>query len=73
MFNPVTQAEKFDPQGDYIAGWLPELADLPVPLRFSPWIDPKLLKAVAPDYPSQPIVDLAEGREAALAAYHASR
>ncbi|TDK33132.1 cryptochrome/photolyase family protein [Luteimonas terrae] len=73
VFNPVTQAEKFDPRGDYIASWVPELADLPMPLRASPWTDPKLLEAVAPGYPAQPIVDLAAGREAALAAYQASR
>jgi len=73
VFNPVTQAEKFDPQGDYIAGWVPELADLPVPHRFSPWTDAAALKKVAPGYPARPIVDLAAGREAALAAYQASR
>ncbi len=73
VFNPVTQAQKFDPDGSYIARWVPELAGLPVPLRFSPWTDPDLLKSVAPDYPSAPIVDLAAGREAALAAYQASR
>ncbi len=69
IFNPVTQAEKFDPHGDYIASWVPELADLPVPLRFAPWRDPDRLAAVAPDYPRVPIVDLDAGRQAALAAY----
>lgn len=73
VFNPVTQALKFDPDGSYIARWVPELAGLPMPLRASPWTDPDRLKAVAPDYPRTPIVDLAEGREAALAAYQASR
>lgn len=73
VFNPVTQAEKFDPAGEYIARWVPELASLPVSARSSPWQSPALLKTAAPDYPSRPIVDLAAGREAALAAYQASR
>ncbi|WP_101927632.1 MULTISPECIES: cryptochrome/photolyase family protein [Luteimonas] len=73
VFNPVTQAQKFDPAGEYIARWVPELAALPVPLRFSPWTDPTRLAREAPDYPQAPIVDLAAGREAALAAYQRTR
>lgn len=69
VFNPATQAEKFDPDGAYIAKWLPELAQLPVPLRFAPWIKPELAAKYAPDYPPRPIVDLAKGRDDALAAY----
>jgi deoxyribodipyrimidine photo-lyase len=69
IFNPVTQAEKFDPQGSYIARWLPELAPLPAALRFAPWTDPRTLARLAPDYPRTPIVDLARGRAAALDAY----
>lgn len=69
IFNPVTQAEKFDPHGRYIARWLPELSSLPLPLRFSPWTDPAMLARHAPEYPRQPIMDLVRGRLAALAAY----
>ena len=69
VFNPVTQAEKFDPKGQYIARWVPELADVPLPLRFAPWQKPDVLARAAPDYPRRPLVDLAEGREGALAAY----
>lgn len=69
IFNPVTQAEKFDPQGHYISRWVPELADVPVPLRFAPWRDPQALRRLSPGYPVQPIVDLVKGRDAALAAY----
>ena len=71
VFNPVTQAQKFDPDGRYIARWLPELAPLPPPLRHAPWQDAARVRGVAPGYPSQPVVDLARGREAALAAYRA--
>lgn len=73
VFNPVTQAERFDLDGDYIARWVPELAALPLPLRFAPWRQPESLAAVAPDYPRQPIVDLDAGRDAAIAAYRRSR
>lgn len=73
VFNPVAQAEKFDPDGAYIAKWVPELAKLPAPARFAPWTQPALAAKLAPDYPPQPIVDLGEGRDAALAAYRALR
>jgi deoxyribodipyrimidine photo-lyase len=69
IFNPVTQAEKFDPQARYITRWVPELAALPVKARFAPWQSPDLLAEKAPTYPAVPLVDLAAGREAALSAY----
>jgi deoxyribodipyrimidine photo-lyase len=72
VFNPVTQAEKFDPQARYISRWVPELGALPVKARFAPWQHPLLLAAHAPGYPRTPLVDLAVGRDAALAAYRQS-
>jgi len=72
VFNPVTQAQKFDPAARYITRWVPELAGLPQKARFSPWLHPELLAEHAPDYPRAPIVDLAEGRDAALVAYRSS-
>ena len=36
-FRTVTQGEKYDPRGEYIATWLPELRDLPMELRHRPW------------------------------------
>ena len=69
VFNPVTQAAKFDPNGTYVARWVPELSGVPVPLRFSPWEKPEVLSRLAPRYPRRPLVDLTEGRDAALAAY----
>lgn len=73
VFNPVTQAQKFDPQARYITRWVPELEGLPLKARFAPWESPDLLRQLAPSYPRQPIVDLAQGRQAALAAYARSR
>lgn len=69
IFNPVTQSERFDPQARYIKRWLPEIENLPVPLVFAPWQKPEQAKLLAPDYPTIPIVDLAESRRLALAAY----
>jgi deoxyribodipyrimidine photo-lyase len=73
IFNPVTQAERFDPDGDYIRRWVPELAKLPTPAIFAPWrADPVDLSAagvrLGADYP-HPVVDHATARERALARY----
>lgn len=73
VFNPVTQAQKFDPNARYISRWVPELAALPVKARFAPWQFPQLLAEFAPSYPTQPLVDLAKGRDEALAAYQRCR
>lgn len=69
IFNPVTQAERFDPAARYIKRWVPELAGLPVPLVFAPWQQPALLARLAPGYPPRPIADLSESRRQALDAY----
>jgi deoxyribodipyrimidine photo-lyase len=67
VFNPVLQAAKFDPAGDYIARWVPELAALPAAQRHAPWT------GVPPRGYPRPVVDLARGREQALAALAAIR
>ncbi len=66
VFNPVTQAKKFDPDGIYLRRWLPELADAPLALLHEPWKDNALLKRSG--YPA-PMVDLGESRQQALDAY----
>jgi deoxyribodipyrimidine photo-lyase len=71
IFNPVTQAEKFDPEGDYIRRWVPELAKLEPPAIFAPWQAASAdLEAagvrLGADYP-HPIVDHKPARERALA------
>ena len=72
VFNPVTQAKKFDPAGDYIARWVPELTAVPVAARHDPWLDPEQMRRAAPGYPA-PEVDLAASRKAALGAYQKVR
>lgn len=37
IYNPVTQGEKLDPEGEFIARWVPELSVLPASLRHRPW------------------------------------
>jgi len=66
IFNPVTQGLKFDPHGHYVRRWVPELAGIAVPLVHQPWQDPDLLRRTG--YPA-PLVDLADTRAAALAAW----
>jgi len=77
VFNPVSQAEKFDPNGDYIRRWVPELSKLPTPQLFQPWTAPPLDLAAAGvrlghDYP-EPLVSLGISREVALDAYQRMR
>jgi deoxyribodipyrimidine photo-lyase len=73
IFNPVTQAERFDPAGDYIRRWVPELAKLEPPALFAPWqatlIDLKAAGVrLGTDYP-HPIVDHITARNRALARF----
>ena len=66
IFNPVAQAERFDPDGGYVRRWVPELRALPAPLIHQPWTTQEALRQTG--YPP-PMVDLAASREAALSAH----
>ena len=73
IFNPVTQSKKFDPNGDYIKKYIPELKNIPCKYIHLPSeIDNELLVTygveIDKDYPS-PIVDLSVSRERALKAF----
>jgi deoxyribodipyrimidine photo-lyase len=48
-FNPIAQAKRRDPDGDYVRRYVPELAELPGPAVHEPWRAP--LASVAPEYP----------------------
>ena len=73
IFNPVVQAKKFDPDGEYIKKYVPELSKLPVEFLAAPWLAPPEILVesdviLGKNYPT-PIVDFNESREGALAGY----
>jgi deoxyribodipyrimidine photo-lyase len=73
IFNPVTQGQKFDPDGDYVRQYVPELKDLPNKYIHAPWeASQDILKQanfiLGESYP-KPIVDLKLSRERALEAF----
>jgi deoxyribodipyrimidine photo-lyase len=76
VLNPVAQSRAHDPSGRWLRRWLPELAALHGPAVHAPWAaEPHELDAagvrLGDSYP-WPIVDLAEGRLRAVAAYRAA-
>lgn len=60
VLNPVAQGRRYDPQGEYVRRWVPELADVRGPLIHEPWRLPGLERAAAAGYPD-PVVELGEG------------
>ncbi len=73
IFNPMTQGQKFDPKGDYVRRWVPELTALPDKYIHSPWTAPDNVLNTAEiklgeHYPN-PIVDHKTARLRALEAY----
>ncbi|HEY4958136.1 MAG TPA: deoxyribodipyrimidine photo-lyase, partial [Caldimonas sp.] len=73
VFNPVTQSQRFDPEGKFIRRYLPQLAGLSDDLIHAPWqAGPIELEAagveLGRDYP-RPIVDHAEARAKTLQRY----
>jgi deoxyribodipyrimidine photo-lyase len=61
VFNPVSQGRKFDPEGDYVRRWVPELAHMPARWIHQPWEAPDAILRAAgvslgADYP-RPVVD----------------
>ncbi len=73
VFNPVTQGQKFDPEGLYVRRWVPELARVPTKFIHEPWKLPPSDQRRAgciidQDYPA-PVVDHAWARARVLDAY----
>lgn len=72
IFNPVSQSEKFDPEGHFIRRYVPELAALPTRFIHAPWLAPLAAQQhgirLGIDYP-YPVVDHAQARERTLARY----
>ncbi|HTN25357.1 MAG TPA: deoxyribodipyrimidine photo-lyase [Solirubrobacteraceae bacterium] len=75
IFNPVRQQQKFDPDGDYVRRWVPELRGVPAGRLAEPWTMTGDEQAAAGcvigrDYPA-PIVDHADERRRAIERYRA--
>ena len=73
IFNPVTQGQKYDPQGAFVRSWLPELGRVSDRFVHKPWAMPLEEQRqagcyIGQDYPA-PIVDHAWARERVLSAY----
>jgi deoxyribodipyrimidine photo-lyase len=73
IFNPILQGHKFDPDGDYVRRFVPELARMPTAFIHHPWdASPAILSragiALGQSYPA-PIVDHDAARARALAAF----
>ena len=68
VFNPVSQSEKFDPDGSFIRRWVPELAHLPArQIHLPPTGD----LFSGGNYPA-PIVDLRSSRQRAIDAFRSA-
>lgn len=70
VFNPITQAKKFDPEGTYIKRFIPELKNLPLKYLFEPSTTPdSILKSfniqLGATYP-YPIIDISKSRNVFL-------
>ncbi len=73
IFNPVTQGKRFDPDGNYVRRFIPELSRLPDKYLFSPWEAPAPVLQEAgitlgSTYPT-PVIDLKASRQTALEAF----
>ena len=70
IFNPILQGEKFDPLGEYVKKWIPELSNVPKKFIHKPWELNEKIKdfELGKTYP-KPIVVHEQARNAALAAF----
>ncbi|MCU0803961.1 MAG: DNA photolyase family protein [Burkholderiales bacterium] len=73
IFNPITQSQKFDPEGRFIRRYVPELANLPPEHIHAPWMMPPAAQqacgvTIGRDYPA-PVVDHDWARKLTLERY----
>ncbi len=76
MFNPMTQQERFDPEGEYVHRWVPELTEVTGKRLVRPWLmsaeeQRETGCVIGEDYP-EPVVDHAEERRFAVERYRAA-
>jgi deoxyribodipyrimidine photo-lyase len=77
IFNPITQGEKFDPDGAFVRRWVPELANVPGKFIHAPWTMAKSDQirtgcVIGQTYPA-PIIDHGWARQRTLDAYKIAR
>jgi deoxyribodipyrimidine photo-lyase len=77
IFNPVRQSERFDPKGEFIRRFVPELSAVPDRFIHAPWLMPSALQSdcgvrIGSDYPL-PLVEHEEARRKTLARFAALR
>jgi len=77
IFNPILQGAKFDPRGDYVRRWVPELERAPDAFIHKPWEMPSEVQRrsgciIGDDYPL-PIVEHSWARQRALDVYKQAR
>jgi deoxyribodipyrimidine photo-lyase len=77
IFNPILQGEKYDPNGDYVRQWIPELGHVPIAHLHHPWTMPNDVQreagcVIGVDYPT-PIVEHSWARKRALSIYKMAR
>ncbi len=64
LYNPVSQAEKLDPDGEFISRWIPELREMPAQYVAAPWKIPPLemamLEVNLPEHYERPIINIEE-------------
>jgi deoxyribodipyrimidine photo-lyase len=77
IFNPILQSKKFDPEGDYIRRWLPELSNLPAKYIHAPWeMAGEQMRTfgveIGKAYPA-PIIDHRFARDRTLETYQRAR
>jgi deoxyribodipyrimidine photo-lyase len=76
IYNPARHMERYDPKGDYVRRYVPELRDVPDEHLGEPWLMPEEVQheagcVIGEDYP-EPIVDHAAARREALERYRVS-
>ncbi len=76
LFNPILQQQRFDPNGDYVRRWVPELANVPTKRLAEPWLmsDDEQAEAgcvIGSDYPA-PLVEHKQERLRAIERYKAA-
>ncbi|MCY4051892.1 MAG: deoxyribodipyrimidine photo-lyase [Gammaproteobacteria bacterium] len=70
IFSPKSQGQRFDPEGEYIRRWVPELSEVPTQYIHEPWTWPEWKDSPKKLNYTLPVIDLKQTRQRALNRYH---